>query len=61
MVQKSLEDVFKRYNKASKQEKVDMVFNIITQNHIPVGELNICFNIVFVNNSVPATPLAVAT
>ena len=36
-VSKALEDVFKQYNKASENEKVDIVLNVIIQNRM--GEL----------------------
>ena len=53
---KALEDVFKQYNKVSYSEKVDMIVKVIVQNHM--GELNIYFNILFINNSIPDTPAA---
>ena len=51
-VGKALQDVFKQYNKASGVEKLDMIFNIIIQNHM--GELNICFNTLFINTFITA-------
>ena len=51
-----LEEVFKQYNKASEKEKVDMVLLVITQNRM--GEFNICFNILFINNSILDAPAA---
>ena len=45
-VGQALEAIFK-HNKVSEDEKTDMVFNVIIQNRM--GELNICFNILFIN------------
>ena len=33
-VKKALEEVFKRYGKASQEEKVEMITNVIHQNHM---------------------------
>jgi hypothetical protein len=52
----ALEEVFKQYTKASQKEKVDMVLLVITQNRMGIGELNICFNILFIRNSILDTP-----
>ena len=48
-----LEEVFKQYNKASEKEKVDMVLLVIAKNCM--SEFNLCFNILFINNSIPDT------
>ena len=45
-VGKALKEVFKQYNKASEDEKVDIVLKVVIQNHM--GELNICFDIIFI-------------
>ncbi|KAF8123940.1 hypothetical protein EV363DRAFT_1178938 [Boletus edulis] len=42
-VNTALKDVFIHYGTVSKEEKVDMICNIITQNHM--GKLIICINI----------------
>ena len=55
-VAQALKDVFKQYHKAPEDEKINMVFNLITQNHMPVGELNICFNILFINTLISVLP-----
>ena len=57
-VGEALEDTLKQleYNKASENEKVDMILNVIIQNHL--GRLNICYNILFINNFIPDTPAA---
>ena len=52
-VGKALEEVFKQYNKASEKEKVDMVLLVIAKNCM--SEFNLCFNILFINNSIPDT------
>jgi hypothetical protein len=53
-VGKTLEDVFKQYNKASEDKKVDMVLKVIIENHM--GELNVWFDILFIDNFIPDTP-----
>ena len=55
-VEKALKEVFMQYNKASEDEKLDMVLKVIIQNHI--GELIICFDILSIENSIPDTPAA---
>ena len=55
-VGKALDDVFKQYNKASNNEKVAMVLKVISQNHM--GELNISFDILSIDNSISDTPAA---
>ena len=55
-VGKALKDVFMQYNKASEDEKLDMVLKVIIQNHM--GEFNICFDILCIENSIPDTPAA---
>ena len=55
-VGQALKDVFKQYHKAPEDEKINMVFNLITQNHMPVGELNICFNILFIGTLISVLP-----
>jgi hypothetical protein len=55
-VGKDLEDVFKQYNTVSVNEKVNMVFKVIIQNHI--GESNIHIDIALIATSIPDTPTA---
>ena len=55
-VGKALKDVFKQYNKASEDGKLDMVLKVIIQNHM--GELNIHFDTLSIDNSIPDTTAA---
>ncbi|KAF8119953.1 hypothetical protein EV363DRAFT_1193980, partial [Boletus edulis] len=47
-LRKALEEVFKQYDKASQAEKVDMITNVILQNHMYVEYITPTFHLLTV-------------